>query len=351
MSFDMRLWRVDGSRLIEISSSALDQERRLEDWIATDSSILGMELTVIGRQIQTPFRGQLDLLAIDPEGNTVVLELKRGRTPRDVVAQLLDYGSWVKDLGYSELDDITRHYRGSDLATVFSEAFDLTIPETVNAGHNLVVVASELDDSSERIINYLSEECGLSINAVFFKFFQDGPIESLGRAWLRDPVETLQRSEARKRSPWTGYWFVNVGEGPHRNWDDNVEYGYIGAGQGERYSRPLQHLKIGNKVFAYMRGLGYVGFGEVVKEALPIDEYVVDDLGKNLLDLPLRAPQASENRENPELSEWAVGIRWTKTFPRSDAKTFRGAFANQNIVCKLRDSTTLDFLQSEFELQ
>jgi hypothetical protein len=267
MSFDMTLWRVDGSGLMEIASSALDQERRLEEWIAADSSILGMDLAVIGRQIQTPFRGKLDLLAIDSEGNTVVLELKRGRTPRDVVAQLLDYGSWVKDLGYSELDDITRLYRGNDLATVFSASFDLTIPETVNAGHNLVVVASELDDSSERIISYLSDEYGLSINAVFFKFFHDGATELLGRAWLRDPVETIQRSEARKRSPWTGYWFVNVGEGPHRNWDDNVQYGYIGAGQGEKYSRPLQHLKMGDRIFAYMRGLGYVGYGEVTKEA------------------------------------------------------------------------------------
>jgi hypothetical protein len=33
----------------------------------------------------------------------VVIELKRNRTPRGVVAQLLDYGSWVRDL---EDDDI-----------------------------------------------------------------------------------------------------------------------------------------------------------------------------------------------------------------------------------------------------
>src|SRR5262245_7673591 len=141
MSFDMMLWRVEGSRLSEIKASALEQEQRLEEWIAADPSILGMDLTIIGRQIQTPFRGKLDLLGIDAEGNTVVLELKRGRTPRDVVAQVLDYGSWVKDLGYSELDDMTRHYRGKDLAVVFSESFDVTIPETVNGSHNLVVVA------------------------------------------------------------------------------------------------------------------------------------------------------------------------------------------------------------------
>ena len=60
----------------------------------------------------------------------------------------------------------------------------------------------------------------------------------MGRAWLKDPVETIERSEARKRAPWSGYWSVNVGESEHRNWDDNRKYGFIGTGQGEKYSAP-----------------------------------------------------------------------------------------------------------------
>ena len=40
----------------------------------------------------------IDLLAIDADGNLHVLELKRDKTPRDVVAQVLDYGSWVTTL-------------------------------------------------------------------------------------------------------------------------------------------------------------------------------------------------------------------------------------------------------------
>jgi hypothetical protein len=128
-------------------------------------------------------------------------------------------------------------------------------------------VASALDESSERIITYLSEEHSVSINAVFFNFFRDDSSGFLGRAWLKDPVETIERSESRKRAPWTRYWFVNAGEGPHRNWNDNIQYGYISAGQGEKYSRPLRHLKVGDRIFAYMKGLGYVGYGEVTNEA------------------------------------------------------------------------------------
>src|SRR5204862_157232 len=101
------------------------------------------------------------------------------------------------------------------------------------------LVAAELDASSQRIIEYLADRHGISINAVFFNFFASDGKELLGRAWLRDPVETIERSEAKKRRPWAGYWFVNVGEGQHRNWDDNRRYAFVGAGQGERYSRPL----------------------------------------------------------------------------------------------------------------
>jgi hypothetical protein len=348
MAFEMILWRVAGTKLQEIPISGLDQEQRLEDWIATDPSILGMDLAIIGRQVPTAFGGKIDLLALDGDANCVILELKRGRTPREVVAQLLDYASWINDLGYNELERIAQNYRQNKLDTIFQEVFLTTIPDTVNAIHNLVIVAAELDDSSERIITYLSDVHGISINAVFFSFFRDGNTELLGRAWLKDPIETIERSESRKRAPWSGYWFVNVGEGEHRNWDDNRKYGYIGAGQGEKYSRPLRHLKVGDKIYAYMKGLGYVGYGKVAKEAVEIGGFVVDEIGKPLLELPLFAPRAGENRDSPSLAEWVVRVKWLKVYPRDQAKTFKGAFANQNIVCKLRDPKTIEFLRAEF---
>src|SRR3546814_1074288 len=41
-----------------------------------------------------------DLLAVDSEGGLHILELKRDKTPREVVAQVIDYGAWVKELDY-----------------------------------------------------------------------------------------------------------------------------------------------------------------------------------------------------------------------------------------------------------
>jgi hypothetical protein len=54
--------------------------------------------------------------------------------------------------------------------------------------------------------------------------------------------------------------------------------------------------------------------------------------------------------DNLEQCEYCVGVEWVKTYPLNDAKTFTGAFANQNIVCRLRDQKTIDFLKGCFPL-
>jgi hypothetical protein len=73
--------------------------------------------------------------------------------------------------------------------------------------------------------------------------------------------------------------------------------------------------------------------------------------GQLLLDLPLTQPTLAHDKDDPELAEYVVGIEWHKTVPISEAKTFTGAFANQNIVCKLRDPATIEFLKREFEVE
>ena len=136
------------------------------------------------------------------------------------------------------------------MASAFVDFYGEPIPENVNATHSMMIVASELDESSERIVQYLAEEHGVSINAVYFNFFRFDDQEFLGRAWLIDPIELQERSEERRQAAWSGYWFVNVGEGPNRNWDDNVQYGFIGAGQGARFSAALKRIQPRDNIFA-----------------------------------------------------------------------------------------------------
>lgn len=65
---------------------------------------------IVGRQVQTTFGSIVDLVAIDAVGNLAVLELKRDQTPRDVLAQVLEYGAWVSKLRAEDLAQIFRRY-------------------------------------------------------------------------------------------------------------------------------------------------------------------------------------------------------------------------------------------------
>ncbi len=59
----------------------------------------------------------------------------------------------------------------------------------------------------------------------------------------------------------------------------------------------------------------------------------------------------AHNKNDQTNCEWVVGVKWKKVLSREKPKTFPGAFAKQNIVCKLRDQRTLDFLRREFSVR
>jgi hypothetical protein len=151
--------------------------------------------------------------------------------------------------------------------------------------------------------------------------------------------------------PWSGFYFVKAGEGEHRNWDDCRKYGFLSTGQGERYGNAMEKLRPGDSLFAYMKGFGYVGFGAVTQAGTMARDFTPDGSHKKLLELPLKQPGMSGNREDPAFSEWVVGVKWQKTFERDQAKRFPGMFANQNIVCRLRDTATVNFLRKEFGIE
>jgi hypothetical protein len=351
MPFSIKLWQVLASDLHEVNRQVLNNEQRLENWVVNaedPSTILGVEVLLIGRQVKVN-DGRIDLLALDSEANLVVLELKRDKTPREIVAQALDYASSVHDFSYEQIETLHKDFTGKPLPQAFSDYFRCPLPKAVNVSHSIIILASELDDSSERIVQYLSENYGVPINVLFFTFFRSAAGEEfLGRAWLKDPEELQERTVARKQAPWLGYYFVNVGEGKHRNWDDCQEYGFLAAGQGEKFSSAMKKLKLGDLVFSYMKNCGYVGFGKVTQLAMMVRDFTPDGFDKRLLNLPLKQPNLSENKDDTLLSEWVVGIKWEKKFGRNDAKKFPGIFANQNIVCKLRDSDTVDYLLGQF---
>ena len=174
MPIQHAIWQV-GDQPTLLARSKLVSEQQLEDMIVREPSILSSEWMLIGRQETTTHGGRIDLLAIAPDGTLVLIELKRDRTPREIVAQALDYASWVAELTAERIVQIYgRFSKGGSLEAAFQQRFGTALDEeTLNHAHQIIIVAAELDAASERIVGYLNAR-DIAINAVFFQVFQHG---------------------------------------------------------------------------------------------------------------------------------------------------------------------------------
>ena len=123
MTIHHAIWTV-GQKPEPLARALLPSEKQLEDMIVAAPQILSDSWMLIGRQERTAYGGIIDLLAIAPDGAIVLIELKRDRTPRDVVAQALDYASWVGDLKPEDVVAIYGRFApGRNLADEFRARF------------------------------------------------------------------------------------------------------------------------------------------------------------------------------------------------------------------------------------
>ena len=124
--------------------------------------------------------------------------------------------------------------------------------EQLNGSHQILIVASSLDASTERIVSYLNR-VNLAISVIFFRVFRDGENQYLSRAWLIDPVETEGKaisSRGGQKDAWNGEYYVSFGHGDVRDWADAVKFSFIcGGGSGPWYSKMLFLLEPGDRIW------------------------------------------------------------------------------------------------------
>jgi len=206
MAEDVRIWEIlDGDDLKELSKAKLNFEARIETWLEKDISIISNDLLIIGRQIETDFGGVIDLLCLESNGDLVIIELKRDKTPREVVAQILDYASWVKDLSYEKINEIANKFLSinAPLEKAFQLRFGIELPEIINNRHKMLIVASKIDNSSERIIKYLSDYYGIGINAATFQYLKsDNGKEFIAKLFLIEPSQVEYSFQTKTSSKW-----------------------------------------------------------------------------------------------------------------------------------------------------
>src|SRR4030095_7800701 len=111
----MSLWKVSSQGVHPVTQTAFKAENlleeKLEEWISENPKILGEPLLMIGRQVRIPdIKDRLDLLAVDPEGNVVIIEIKRTELKDPVDIQALRYASYLSKWRFEDLENSARAY-------------------------------------------------------------------------------------------------------------------------------------------------------------------------------------------------------------------------------------------------
>lgn len=341
MPIQHAVWRI-GETPAPLKVSRLATEQLLENMIVRDPRILSSEWMLIGRQEITSHGGRIDLLAIAPDGSLVLIELKRDRTPREIIAQALDYASWVEQLGADKLAQFYQRFSGGgSLDQAFLQRFGVELDEeTLNQSHQIIIVAAELDPSTERIIGYLNAR-DIAINVVFFQVFEHGAEQLLSRAWLIDPGETQANVAAAttvkgEKEPWNGEFYVSFGDATSRSWDDALRFGFISGGGGSWYSQTLKLLSPGDRVWVKIPKKGYVGVGTVLESVQSVNDFKVQADGVEqpaLLALKF-ADKYRLSAGDPERAEYFVRVKWLDAVSEHKAVNEVGLFGNQNTVCQ-----------------
>jgi hypothetical protein len=201
---EMPLYRWEGDRFRLITDARIE-ERRIEDMIEEDPSVVfGTEpIMIIGRQGRVE-GGRYDLLGLDRVGDTVIIEVKRTRRPRNTIGQLLEYAARVAKMGYVELERIARRWfegRGRRFSTLIEEhrrffhhELGELNEEDFNRRQRLVIFCEGEDPRSFEIVRYLR---GLGLDITYISYLA---YESSGETFISaEKILGGRISETRER--------------------------------------------------------------------------------------------------------------------------------------------------------
>ncbi len=336
MSLSQSVWSLDSKK--PLLSASLKDEKELELLLCEHIELLNDGWFVIGNQIKTDAGKFIDILCMDHSGKLVVVELKKDLTPREVTAQVIDYAASVSKL---TSEDIAQYYLSythgnSNLNEAYRKKFGTELDDSaVNTEHvKMVIVAAKMDDGTERIIHFLRDTYQVDINILFFQILNCDGQRLISRVWLEEDIEETNTQDASNKGPWNGEYYVSFGE-DSRNWEDAQKYGFISAGGGSWYSKTLNLLSVGDRIWVNIPHTGYVGVGRVTGEVVPAKEASFNINGSPVMmkDLTLKG-KYFYSEDDPENAEYVVPVAWIKTVKRSAAVKELGFFGNQNSVCR-----------------
>lgn len=203
MASEIKSWQIIDGKLVTLESSLVNDGKKekndLEQWIKSNPQILGDDIVVIGEQIPTS-SGPLDFLGIDNSGNTVIVELKRDKLPREALAQAIDYASDVANWEIDRFREICKSYTNQNLEDLLQERFESIAIEdlAINQAQRLLLVGTAVEESLGRMIEWLSDNYSIGINAVVLNYAKTKQGDAILSRMVIIPEE-VEKQKANKK--------------------------------------------------------------------------------------------------------------------------------------------------------
>ena len=183
----MSIWKIteDGPKKIPETKFKKENvlEKELEDWIIAQPSLLGEPLLIIGRQVLIPdVRDKLDILALDPKGKAVIIEIKRGKLKDPVDMQALRYASYISKWSFEEFENQARKFLNNNESKKFNfnEVFESFCEESnideihdINNDQRMIIVGSEVKEKLGSVALWLHEH-NIDIKIVEIEAYKEG---------------------------------------------------------------------------------------------------------------------------------------------------------------------------------
>lgn len=131
----------------------------IQEWIEGQPDCLGEKLLMIGKEFSgfDKTNDRLDLLAIDKQGNLVIIENKRDTSGKDVVGQAIKYAAYCSTM---TLDDVSKtafqsgRYSTVEIARNEIKAFidngsEEDILDVLNADQRIIIVSREYTEEAK----------------------------------------------------------------------------------------------------------------------------------------------------------------------------------------------------------
>lgn len=104
--------RIEPIKAKTFGELGFTERKHLQEWLAYEPSALGEELLIIQKEFDgfDDTKERLDLLALDKDGNLVIIENKLDDSGRDVVWQALKYASYCASLAKLQIVEVFQAY-------------------------------------------------------------------------------------------------------------------------------------------------------------------------------------------------------------------------------------------------